>query len=236
MSQLYHPAFCTGHHAPSKDSRCFRSCIFPRKDSVVLMGDRSSSLQFIVLSVVFGGPHPASIRSWALKLLLKGTQEHSAHCARRPLLCSCMTAEAVCQPLLLILPVVFRKKPRCSGYNPRMLNLGLGRHRHWGSSDDAKEQPRLRTIDSFPIHTGKNPRSYHGPQRPYTTNLVTLPSSPAHHTLDMGASWLFLDPWTLFPSHAPALVRILQNVLSLTPCRSLLRCHHFREALLGYSF
>lgn len=105
-----------------------------------------------------------------------------------------MIAKAVCQPLLLILPVVFRKKPRCPGYNPRMLNLGLGRHRHWGSSVDAKEELRLKAIDSFPIHTGENLRSYHGPQRPYTTNLVTLPLFPAHHTLDVGASWLFLDP------------------------------------------
>lgn len=137
-------------------------------------------------------------------------------------------------------PVVFRKKPRCPGYNPRMLNLGLGRHRHWGSSDDAKEELRLKAIDSFPIHTGKNLRSYHGPQRPCTTSLVALPYVPCSPHSGCGHLLAVFRPRTLFPSQAPALVRILRNVLSLslllTPCRSLLRCHHFRQALLGCSF
>ena len=34
----------------SNDSRCFRNFIFPRKDSLVSMGDRGSNLKFIVLN------------------------------------------------------------------------------------------------------------------------------------------------------------------------------------------
>ena len=205
------------------------------------MGDRSSSLKFIVLNSCPQWPTPCFYTLTSSKIVPERHMGSECfHHVWQLLLCSWMIAKAVCQPLLLIFPAVFRKNPRCPGYNSRMLNLGLGRHRPWGSSDDAQEKPRLRTTDSFQIHTGKNPRSYHGPQRPYTTNLVALPLSPAHCTLDMGTSWLFLDLRALFPSQAPAIIRILQNVLSLScslsPCRSLLRCYHFREALLGYSF
>lgn len=171
----------------SNDSRCFRNFIFPRKDSLLLMGDGFQLKKFIVLKSCAQWP-TSCFRALTRPRVVPKRHTLSRITVFAPCFCSFYCALTRyrmlwLQPWFLIIPGAFRKKqmprlqPQSSDSGSREAQaLGLEPLGwFWG-------EPALRTTvcQLLNMHR-REPKVLSWPPRPYTINpghLSLTPCSP----------------------------------------------------------